>query len=209
MPNHNGVLFCLNQPERVAMKYAGGILKDWGYGDRVLYTLTDGRTMLLDTDTAAKIHLAEIQPGQEFWLCKRKGAGKNAKTRWDLYLEDPTPRHEETGLERDLRLSIHQAEQKQRTPPAPPTAPRPAPLKHTPAEVGNGHAQPIRQLAPAPQPQRLPWHDFMVEQANCLTDVYAAVLSHAREAHGEAVTPDVVQKLVTTTYIQHAKGGRG
>jgi hypothetical protein len=206
------VSFQLNVPERIALAYEDGVLKDGMYGPRVMYTLMDGRIMWLDPEVAQKINLAEIQPHQVFWLCKRRGAGKGGKTRWDLYLEDPTPKAEESSLERDLRLSISQAEKRNNgnhTPPAPATVPLPAPLAETSATAANGHAHPTKTLARPPIQQELPWQEHMISQANALTDVFAQVLAHAREAHGEAVSHDDVRTLVVTTYIQHAKGGRG
>src|SRR5215467_11649851 len=99
-----------NVPERLVLA-SMGILKQGFYGPRKLFQLADGRSIYLDLEVAQRLEqTASI--GQEFWLCKRKPAGKGQKTRWDIYLEDPNPQAGETELERDLRLSLHQAEQR-------------------------------------------------------------------------------------------------
>ena len=210
------VSFQTNVPEKLVLAYKDGVLKDGMYGPRVMYTLMDGRIMWLNSDVAAKIRMAEIQPRQVFWLCKRRGAGKGTKTRWDLYLEDPTPKSEETSLERDLRLSISQAEKRNgngsNVPPTPATTePQQAPLIQAPAAKASLDPRPTKAIARSPQPQQqeLPWQEHMVSQANALTDVFAQVLAHTRATHGEAVSHEDVRTLVVTTYIQHAKGGRG
>ena len=204
------VSFQTNVPEKLALAYQDGVLKDGMYGQRVMYTLVDSRVMWLDPDVAAKITLAEIQPHQVFWLCKRRGAAKGSKTRWDLYLEDPTPQPEESALERDLRLSINQAERgnARNGPPAPTNAPPTVEPAVIPSP--NGHRTkvtvPVEKGAP---PAELGWQQHMVSQASALTDVFAQVLAHTRATHGEGVTHEDVRTLVVTTYIQHAKGGRG
>jgi hypothetical protein len=206
------VSFQLNVPERIALAYEDGVLKDGMYGPRVMYTLMDGRIMWLDPEVAQKINLAEIQPHQVFWLCKRRGAGKGAKTRWDLYLEDPTPRSEETGLERDLRLSISQAQKQNGNGSDGHLAhAKVVPQVETPPAVDATTApHPTKAIARSPvEQQQLPWQEHMVSQANALTDVFAQVLAHVREAHGEGVTHEDVRTLVVTTYIQNAKGSRG
>jgi hypothetical protein len=70
---------------------------------------------------------------------------------------------------------------------------------------------PAKTLVHTPQREQpeFPWQQHMVSQANALTDVFALVLAHTRATHGEAVTHEDVRTLVVTTYIQHAKGGRG
>jgi len=70
------VSFQSNVPEKVALAYRDGVLKDGMYGPRVRYTLTDGRLMWLDPDVAARINTMEISSRQEFWIVKRKPAGR-------------------------------------------------------------------------------------------------------------------------------------
>src|SRR5215469_10092657 len=118
------VSFQSNVPEKVTLAY--GVLMDGMYGPRVRYTLTDGRLMWLDPDVAARIHNMEISPLQEFWIVKRKPAGRGQKVRWDIYLEDPTPLPGESQLECNLRLSLQDI-QRQKNVTNPQSAPLPAP----------------------------------------------------------------------------------
>src|SRR5215469_2375700 len=110
------VSFQSNVPEKVALAYPNGVLKDGMYGPRVRYTLTDGRMMWLDPEVAARINTMEISPLQEFWIVKRKPAGRGQKTRWDIYLEDPTPLPGESPLECDLRLSLQDIQRQKSVP---------------------------------------------------------------------------------------------
>ena len=63
-------------------------------------------------------------------------------------------------------------------------------------------AAPVAQTAPA-RPQ---WADHLLYQTNVLTDVYAAALKHSSMTHGNAVKPEDVRALMTTAFINLAKG---
>ena len=107
-----------------------------------MFTLCDGRVMFLAPDVAAKISMAEIQPRQEFWLCKRRPARKGEKLQWSLYLEDPSRLPNESGLEHDLRVSINQAQRA--AAPVEQAAPKPSPETAPPApQVTLGTSQVI------------------------------------------------------------------
>src|SRR5690349_4635856 len=88
-----------NVPVRLVLASAG-VLKQGFSGPQKLFHLVDGRRIYLDIDVAERIEHA-VGVGQEFWLCKRKPTDRKQKTRWDLYLQDPTPRQNESDLERD------------------------------------------------------------------------------------------------------------
>jgi hypothetical protein len=120
------VSFQSNVPVKVALACPDGVLKDGMYGPRVRYSLTDGRLMWLDPEVAARINTMEISPLQVFWIVKRKPAGRGQKTRWDIYLEDPTPLPGESPLECNLRLSLQDI-QRQKSVPDPESAPALAP----------------------------------------------------------------------------------
>jgi hypothetical protein len=202
------VSFQSNVPEKVALAYPDGVLKDGMYGSRVRYTLTDGRLMWLDPDVAARINTMEISPRQEFWIVKRKPAGRSQKTRWDIYLEDPTPLAGESPLECDLRLSLHEIARQRAIPqerseplqpPSSVSAPRPV---CTPPSPG------VQEVALSVMSKKQPaWAQTLVGQTNQLVDAYAECILHAAQ-HGLTVNPEDVRTLLVTAFINLSQRGR-
>ena len=202
------VSFQSNVPEKVALAYPDGVLKDGMYGPRVRYTLTDGRLMWLDPEVAARINTMGISPFQEFWIVKRKPVGRGQKTRWDIYLEDPTPLAGESPLECDLRLSLHDIARQRAIPKeqsAPPqlpnsvSAPRPA---YTPRSPG------VQEVALSVMTKKQPaWAQTLVGQTNQLVDAYAECILHAAQ-HGLTVKPEDVRTLLVTAFINLSQRGR-
>src|SRR5215475_8525690 len=169
------VSFQSNVPEKVALACLDGVLKDGMYGPRVRYTLTDGRLMWLDPDVAARINTMEISPLREFWIVKRKPAGRGQKTRWDIYLEDPTPLPGESPLECNLRLSLQDI-QRQKSVRNPESAPVPAQPNPAPLETLvctpplSGVEQVVMGVVSKKQPA---WAQTLVGQTKQLVDAYA------------------------------------
>lgn len=194
------VSFQSNVPVQIALAYPDGVYTEGMYGPRVMFTLLDGRVMFVDPPVAAKINVLEPQPGQAFWVCKRLNAGRSAKASWDVYAEDPTPHPQESGLERDLRLSINQAEQRkaQASQPRPPAAPHSPEPKQPAASVTLSSDQ---HTAPG-------WQANLINQTNTLTDAFAAALQHAAQ-FGQAVKSDDVRTLLVTAFIQLSQQRRG
>jgi hypothetical protein len=203
------VRFQSNVPEKVALAYPDSVLKDGMYGPRVRYTLTDGRLMWLDPDVAARINTMAIPPQQEFWIVKREPAGRGQKTRWDIYLEDPTPLAGESPLERDLRLSLHEIE-RQRSIPEAESAPVPA--QPPSAAVANPVCSPptpcVQQVALTVVSRKQPaWAQTLVGQTNQLVDAYAECMLHAAQ-HGLTIKPEDVRTLLVTAFINLSQRGR-
>jgi hypothetical protein len=67
------VKFEFDQPIEVALKYPDPRIfeNQWG-GERSMYSLTDGRVMYLDSIGAARIKSLGVQPGELFFVVKRK-----------------------------------------------------------------------------------------------------------------------------------------
>lgn len=51
------------------------------------------------------------------------------------------------------------------------------------------------------------WADVLAQNTSVLVDVYAEVLRHASETHGNAVKPESIQSLLVTMFIQYAQKG--
>ena len=203
------VSFQSNVPEKVALAYPDGVLKDGMYGPRVRYTLTDGRLMWLDPDMAARINTMAISPRQEFCIVKRKPAGRGQKTRWDIYLEDPTPLEGESPLERDLRLSLHKIESQRAMSKEQCALPQ--------LQQGSVSSPGPDRTPPSPDFQQLTlsvvskkqpaWAQTLVGQTNQLVDAYAECILHAAQ-HGLIVKPEDVRTLLVTAFINLSQRGR-
>jgi len=202
------VNFQSNVPERVALAYPNGVLKDGMYGPRVRYTLVDGRLMWLDPDVAARINMMAIPPRQDFWIVKRKPASRSQKTRWDIYLEDPTPLAGESLLECDLRLSLQDIARQGAIPKeqsAPPQLPNSVSAQcpvYTPPSLG------VQEVALSVVSKKQPaWAQTLVGQTNQLVDAYAECTLHAAQ-HGLTVKPEDVRTLLVTAFINLSQRGR-
>jgi hypothetical protein len=68
-----------NVPQQIALAYNDGRLVETRFGDKMFYTLTNGRTLSLKPEEAAKINALEIRRGQPFNICKREI--KNGRTK--------------------------------------------------------------------------------------------------------------------------------
>lgn len=99
--------FHLNVPAEVILERPEGILVKGRYGDRVMFTLSDGRVMYLPPFVADKIQAAGIVAGERFELCKTQvKRGDLRSIEWTVRRLDPPEPDPETQLERDLRASI-------------------------------------------------------------------------------------------------------
>jgi hypothetical protein len=202
------VSFQSNVPEKVALAYPDGVLKDGMYGPRVRYTLTDGRLMWLDPDVAARINTMEISPRQEFWVVKRKPAGRTQKTRWDIYLEDPTPLAGESPLECDLRLSLQDIARQRAVPKEQSAPPQPPSSVSAPRPIGTAPTPRAQEVALSIVTKKQPaWAQSLVSQTNQLVDAYAECILHAAQ-HGLTVKPEDVRTLLVTAFINLSQRGR-
>jgi hypothetical protein len=124
--------FHLNVPAEIILERPEGTLVQGRYGDRVMFSLADGRVMYVPPFVATKIQTEGVAAGERFQLCKtqvRKGSRRSIEwmvRRLDPFEElacttepaeasgvangsgdSPAPEPEpETPLERDLRASI-------------------------------------------------------------------------------------------------------
>jgi hypothetical protein len=203
------VSFQSNIPEKVALAHPDGVHKNGMYGPRVMYTLIDGRVMWLDPDVAARIKTMGMLPGQEFWIVKRKPAGRGQKTRWNIYQEDPTPLVGESPLESDLRLSLHEIERQRSMPKEQSAPPQPQPSSVSPPRpVDTPPAEGVQEVAlSVMSKKKLAWAQSLVGQTNQLVDAYAECILHAAQ-HGLTVKPEDVRTLLVTAFINLSQRGR-
>ena len=82
-PPREVVDFPLNTPVTVALKYPQGRMINGQYGERVMYTLTDGRVMFLAPEVAGQIEKLGINVRESFAVT-RNSPGQGAPTTWEI-----------------------------------------------------------------------------------------------------------------------------
>ena len=123
------VKFAPNVPVEVALKFAlPGKIISTHTGERVLYTLADGRVMFLDLGVAKKVEDLGVNVREKFFVCRPEAGKKDAE--WNVWREPETEQkaevkvppvalapqpesspEEETPLEQKLRESIELVKQ--------------------------------------------------------------------------------------------------
>jgi hypothetical protein len=122
--------FQVNVPAEITLERPEGTLVQGRYGDRVMFTLADGRIMYVPPFVASKIQADGVAPGDRFQLCKTQVRNGNRRSiEWSVRRLDPSEPSAETPLERDLRASLESA---------------------TTNENGNGHKDSPPPSVPAP-----------------------------------------------------------
>ena len=133
----NILRFQPNVPTQVTLQSSQGIVVEGRYGNRMMFSLVDGRVMYVPPIVATKIEAEGISAGERFELCKaqiRSGHGRSVE--WALRRLDPEEQLVEVApdapapqLEHDLRVSVEIANAKKASselPEPPPPAPAPA-----------------------------------------------------------------------------------
>src|SRR5579863_9463064 len=91
--------FELNVPAEIALQSEEGVLIAGRYGDRVMYTLNDSRTMYVAPFVAQRITELGICAGERIRICKRHiKTGRRKTVDW---LVERVRSEGETQLERD------------------------------------------------------------------------------------------------------------
>ena len=184
--------------------------------DRHMFSTTDGRVMYVTPLTSARINALALSKGECFWICKRKNgrltefavsrepmsvnpAPSAAPFKTKLperayYNPELSPAAEAT-LEEQLRASIDMVNRRKA------------------GEQGDGTLAIMAPPAPAARPavaERLApavaeFSSRLVLETTALVDVFAQVLRHASDLHGNAVKADDVRSLLVTCYINASK----
>jgi hypothetical protein len=156
----NILRFQPNVPTQVTLQSSQGIVVEGRYGNRMMFSLVDGRVMYVPPIVATKIEAEGIAAGERFELCKahiKNGHGRSVE--WALRRLDPeeqlvelapdTPAPE-SQLEHDLRVSVETANAKKASSELPePPPPAPAPAIPTNGN-GNGTGENTVSASPVP-----------------------------------------------------------
>jgi len=99
--------FQINVPNEITLERPEGTLVQGRYGDRVMFTLADGRIMYVPPFVATKIQAECVAAGDRFRLCKTQVRNGNRRAiEWTVRRIDPSEPDADTALERDLRASL-------------------------------------------------------------------------------------------------------
>src|SRR5258708_7591358 len=112
MKNGRILNFPLNLPAVVMLESSEHTIVQGRYGDRALFTLADGRSMYVPPIVATKIAEQGITAGESFELCKVQVRKGRNLIEWHVRRVEIPAEEQETSLERDLRLSVEQAQAK-------------------------------------------------------------------------------------------------
>jgi hypothetical protein len=82
-PHRDVVDFPPNAPVTVALKYSQGKIVSSQYGERVMFTLTDGRVMFLDPEVAGRIETLGINVRESFSITRSLGE-KGGLPTWEI-----------------------------------------------------------------------------------------------------------------------------
>jgi hypothetical protein len=146
--NSNALRFELNVPIEANLQSEDGVIVAGRYGDRVLYTLTDNRTMFVAPYVAKRISELGIRAGEPFKICKRYV--KNGRSKTVLWLVERFDADGETQLARDLQASIDIANSRNEDSapePTPPSDP-PTPVTALPRRVTKASDLPAKARTP-------------------------------------------------------------
>ena len=82
--------FHLNVPAEVILERPEGTLVQGRYGDRVMFSLADGRVMYVPPFVATKIQAEGVAAGERFQLCKTQvKKGNRRSIEWIVQRLDP------------------------------------------------------------------------------------------------------------------------
>jgi hypothetical protein len=204
----------------VALQSSQGVVVEGRYGNRMMFSLVDGRVMYVPPIVATKIEAEGIAAGERFELCKaqiKNGHGRSVE--WalrrldpeeqlvDVAVDTPAP---ETQLEHDLRVSTEMAnatKANHELPESPDPAPAPVTLMTNGNGNGNGNgAAPAAVQNEQPQPRSLTKLEHALKTA-----ISAA---HNAEKYGSELgyvvrfDADAIKSMAITVLINMSGEGR-
>jgi hypothetical protein len=218
-----------NVPQQIALKFPDGKLVEGRYGDQVMYSLTNGQVMYLDTDVATKINLLEVRKNEPFMICKRWTGKKGHSPQLDVWRPDAAS--VATGITPPV-IDEEIATQRQQMPPMPaaPTAgrvvfgngngagavsaaPAPATAASQPPSFNNGNGnKPVNGIGAHPSVDRpyeaagIPAPPVKVGYNVALRRILRVAIAELKAA-GEQWSDSARQDLVSTLMIQAARDG--
>jgi len=174
-PKREVVDFQPNVPVTLALKYAQGKTVSSQYGERIMFSLIDGRVMFLNLEVAGQIASLGINVREFFTITKKLNGNPDSLPTWEV-----------------SRIA---GEQPNGTFVIPGDSAAPS---------GSAVAVP-KPPASAPSAVPISPPGGLVNEANALVDAYAQVLDRALTTYQGRIKPDEARALLITAYIQRNK----
>src|ERR1017187_1811456 len=76
--------FPANTPVPVALQYGQGKIISNQHGERMMYSLTDGRVMFLDLEVAGQIETLGVNVRESFTITRKTDGPKGSPTTWEV-----------------------------------------------------------------------------------------------------------------------------
>lgn len=205
------VTFAPNVPVLLSLKDTEGQLLSGRFKDQVCFQLSDGRDMVLDGDTAAKLYLLELKPGEQFSICKKWDGENRHPMEWSVWVAPQTEKtrakEERESLsdfdfEEQLQRSIEAA--RNRVPRRPPAPERSQPQVISRGTGTNGPApMPAPAIAAVAAPVKA--HGKIPYNVACREILH--FVTEGLKSTGEQWNDQAKQDLISTFVIAAAKQG--
>ena len=182
-PPREVVDFPPNVPVTVALKYGQGKTVSSQYGERMMFSLTDGRVMFLDFEVAGQIASLGINVRESFSITKRSDDRKDPPIAWVV-----------------ARLAGEQPNGTFAVPALPAAVPATHPDNASTGLAASSKSPALATAVARRQPARA-----LIEEANTLVDAYAEVLERALTTYQGRIKPEEARALLITAYIQRSK----
>ncbi len=201
------ISFAPNVPQQLALADTEGSILTGRFADQVYYQLSDGRGMVLDTDTAAKLNLLGMAAGEQFSICKQWSGRPRDPQVFAVWLSPSSEKQraateDPEDLMHQLQLSIEMSKLP-KIPRKPPerVAASPQMIRGTGTNGPAPQPQAILSTAPPSRPgkQQIPYNVAFVEITNFVT-------AGLRQS-GEQWSDQSRQDLISTILISASKQG--
>jgi hypothetical protein len=170
-----------NKPVEMALKYSQGKTVNTRTGERVMFSLVDGRVMFLDPEPAAKIAALGARAGEKICVCMQWSGKRGDPREWTAWLSTDS---ELRRAQSDARANGDKWNDRRLED------------KMIQRVESAAQAPPIAAAAPAAQQMMSPESLALLSQCRQLVDVFWFTLSYARKEYGDQVSAQTVLGLV-------------
>lgn len=201
------VVFAPNVPQMLSLRDPEGQLLSGRFKDQVCFQLSDGRDMVLDSETASKLNLLELKSGEQFSICKKWDGDSRHPMEWTVWIAPQAEKARAAAdrdsisdydMEEQLRLSIEQA--RNRVPVRkPPERVQPQSIQRGTGTNGPAPMPALVAQTPPKSHLKIPYNVAFQEILNFVTQELKAT--------GEQWSDQSRQDLISTCFISASKAG--
>ena len=196
-----------NRPVEVALAFPTGKTVNGIHGQRVMFSLADGRVMFLDLGQAQRINDLKVKPREPFTVCLQWSGRRGEAKEFVAWLSPESEKgramvdaqaNGDTWTARKLGKSIERERSLKAAPPI-----------GTPVGPGDGKGIVERAAAAAADGAKAPamidqvFGQRLLARADSLIDVFAGAMNYARK-HGDQVGAEDVRWFVIAAYLGEA-----